>query len=92
MRQTGGVTTNNGLFAGDAAILGGEAVNDGDIGGAARIGAGATLVDNGRLGGRVVISGGFHAQRERRRQRPPRQCRAGAIDATSPAGRSTAAA
>jgi len=59
LRQTGGQTTNNGVVTGGAAIPDGAAVNNGAIAGAVRIGAGASLVDNGGLGGDMSNGGGF---------------------------------
>ncbi len=59
VRQSGGQTTNNGIVKGDVAILGGGAVNNATIGGAVRIGANASMIDNGAIGGATVNQGAF---------------------------------
>ena len=59
LRQTGGQTTNNGVIKGDAAFLTGAAFNNGTIGGAVKIGAKASMIDNGAIGGVTVNQGAF---------------------------------
>ncbi len=57
--QSGGQTTNNGVFAGAAAFDAGVAVNNGAIAGATMVGAKASLVDNGAIGGGLANFGAF---------------------------------
>ena len=59
VRQSAGQTTNNGTIAGAASFNAGGAVNNGVLAGAAFVGAKATLVDNGSVGGALVNWGQF---------------------------------
>lgn len=59
VRQSGGQTTNNGVIKRDAAFLGGGTVNNGAIDGAVKIGAKASMIDNGVIAGATVNQGAF---------------------------------
>jgi hypothetical protein len=59
VRQTGGQATNNGVINGPAAFVAGAAVNNGVIAGATIVGAKASLVDNGAIGGALANWGLF---------------------------------
>ncbi len=59
LTQSGGQTTNNGAIKGAADFDAGVAVNNGAIAGATRVGAKASLVDNGVIGGGLANFGAF---------------------------------